>query len=102
MIILQLSHSLALISSCTDQREAISEKHFQVQDSAFCSHKKPCKENYPNCTKHFQARQLSKKDCRGYIITYIGVRVGDVSRRLAREVKAGEVALLTLDLLILL
>jgi hypothetical protein len=36
----------------------------------------------------------------GKIITYI--RVGDVSQRLAHEVKASEVALLPLNLLILL
>jgi hypothetical protein len=43
-----------------------------------------------------------KKTLEEYIITYIGVRVRDVSRRLAHEAKVGEVALLALDLLILL
>jgi hypothetical protein len=38
----------------------------------------------------------------GYVITYIGVGVGDVSQRLTHEAKAGEVTLLALDLLILL
>jgi hypothetical protein len=51
MIIVHFSHGVALISSCTDR--AISEKHFQVQDSAFCSHEKPCKATFPDCTKHF-------------------------------------------------
>jgi hypothetical protein len=45
---------------------------------------------------------LKKKTLEEYIITYIGVRVRDVSRRLAHEAKVGEVALLALDLLILL
>jgi hypothetical protein len=40
-----------------------------------------------------------RKIVEGYIITYIGVR--DVSRRLAHDAKAGEVALIALDLLIL-
>jgi hypothetical protein len=40
-----------------------------------------------------------RKIVEGYIITYIGV--GDVSRRLAHDTKAGEVALIALDLLIL-
>jgi hypothetical protein len=38
MIILQLPHDLALISSCIDRREAISEKNFPTQDSTFCSY----------------------------------------------------------------
>jgi hypothetical protein len=38
----------------------------------------------------------------GWIITYIRVRVGDVSWRLAHEAKAGEVVCLVLRLLILL
>jgi hypothetical protein len=38
----------------------------------------------------------------GQIITYIRVRVSDVSRRLAHEANSGEVTLLALDLLILL
>jgi hypothetical protein len=42
----------------------------------------------------------SKKTIGGSIITYIRVR--DVSRRLAHKAKAGEVAWLALDLLILL
>jgi hypothetical protein len=42
------------------------------------------------------------KTLSGWIITYIGVRVGDVSRRLANEAKAGEVGCLALGLLILL
>jgi hypothetical protein len=44
------------------------------------------------------------KTLRGYVITYIrvGVGVGDISQKLTHEVKAGEVVLLALDLLILL
>jgi hypothetical protein len=42
------------------------------------------------------------KTLMGYIITYIRVRVRDISRRLAHETKAGKVTLLVLDLLILL
>jgi hypothetical protein len=61
MIILQLSHSLALISSCTNLREAISEKHSQAQDSTSCSHEKPYKAIYPDCIWHSQARRFSKK-----------------------------------------
>jgi hypothetical protein len=41
-----------------------------------------------------------KKTIKGYIITYIRVRVGDVSRRFAHELKVGEVVWLALDLLI--
>jgi F0F1-type ATP synthase epsilon subunit len=41
-------------------------------------------------------------DSQRKIITYIGVRVEDVSRRFAHEAKAGEVIWLALDLLILL
>jgi hypothetical protein len=37
-----------------------------------------------------------------WIITYIGVKVGDMSRRLAHEAKAGEVTCIVLGLLILL
>jgi hypothetical protein len=43
-----------------------------------------------------------RKTIGGYIITYIRVRVGDVSRRHAHEAKVGEVTLLVVDLLILL
>jgi hypothetical protein len=43
-----------------------------------------------------------RKTLGGWIITYIRVRVGDVSWRLAHEAKAGEVACLALGLLILL
>jgi hypothetical protein len=43
-----------------------------------------------------------RKTLRGWIITYIRVGVRDVSRRLAHEAKAGEVACLALGLLILL
>jgi hypothetical protein len=43
-----------------------------------------------------------RKTLRGWIITYTRVGVGDVSRRLAHEAKAGEVACLALGLLILL
>jgi hypothetical protein len=43
-----------------------------------------------------------RKTLGGYIVTYIGVRVRDVSWRLTHEAKSGEVAWLTLDLLILL
>jgi hypothetical protein len=43
-----------------------------------------------------------RKTLGGWIITYIGVKVGDVLRRLAHEAKAGEVACLALGLLILL
>jgi hypothetical protein len=42
------------------------------------------------------------KTLREWIITYIGVRVGDVSQRLALEAKAGEVVCLVLALLNLL
>jgi hypothetical protein len=43
-----------------------------------------------------------RKTLEGWIITYIGVRVGDVSWRFAHEAKSGEVTCLTLGLLILL
>jgi hypothetical protein len=39
MIIYQFLHGLALISSYTDQREAISEMSFQAPDSTFYSQK---------------------------------------------------------------
>jgi Flp pilus assembly CpaE family ATPase len=65
MIILQLSHGLTLISLFTDQREAISEKHFQPQDSASCSHKKSYKATCLGCKGHSQAQQLAKKDSWG-------------------------------------
>jgi hypothetical protein len=43
-----------------------------------------------------------RKTLREWIITYIRVKVGDMSRRLAYEAKASEVVWLALDLLILL
>jgi hypothetical protein len=46
--------------------------------------------------------ESQRKTLEGWIITYIGVRVKDVSRRLAHEAKVGEVACLALVLLILL
>jgi hypothetical protein len=50
----------------------------------------------------FKLSDSQGKTLEGYIITYIGVGVRDVSQRLAHEAKAGEVGLLVLDLLILL
>jgi hypothetical protein len=48
----------------------------------------------------FSSSMTQKKTIKGYIITYIRVRVGDVSKRFAHELKVGEVAWLALDLLI--
>jgi hypothetical protein len=83
------------------EEKQFQKKHFQAQDSTSCFDEKPCKAICLGCKGHSQARRLSKKDSR-YIITYIGVKVRDVSRKLAHESKAGEVAMLALDLLILL
>jgi hypothetical protein len=38
------------------------QKSFSIQDSTFCSHRKPCKATYLGYTKHSQARQPCKKD----------------------------------------
>jgi hypothetical protein len=50
----------------------------------------------------FKFGNSQRKILGGWIITYIRIRVGDVSRRFAHEAKAGEVACLVLGLLILL
>jgi hypothetical protein len=50
----------------------------------------------------FKLDDSQRKTLRGWIITYIRVKVTDVSWRLAHEAKAGEVTWLALDLLILL
>jgi hypothetical protein len=50
----------------------------------------------------FKFGDSQRKALKGWVITYIGVRVKDVSRRLAHEAKAGEVAYLALGPLILL
>jgi hypothetical protein len=50
----------------------------------------------------FKFDDSQRKTLRGWIITYIGVIVRDVSRSFSHEVKAGEVARLALGPLILL
>jgi hypothetical protein len=102
-IILQLSHGLALISSCTDRREAISEKStFKFKIQLLILMKKLAKQLFLVAQSIFKLSDSQGKTLEGYIITYIGVGVRDVSQRLAHEAKAGEVGLLVLDLLILL
>jgi hypothetical protein len=83
MIIVHLSHGLALISSCTDRREAISEKELVLDAKSI-----------------FMFGDSQRKTLRRWVITYIGVRVGDVPWWLAHEVKVGEVAHLALGPLI--
>jgi hypothetical protein len=50
----------------------------------------------------FKFDDSQRKTIGGWVITYIRVRVRDVSRRLAHETKAGEVVCLALESLILL
>jgi hypothetical protein len=50
----------------------------------------------------FKFSDSQKKTLRGWVITYIGVRVRDVSRWLIHKAKAGKVTCLTLGPLILL
>jgi hypothetical protein len=100
MIIVQLSHALALISSCTDRREAISEEALSKFKIGFLFSRKNLQSKLSWLQRALDDSQ--RKTLRGWIITYIGVRVGDVSWRLAHEAKAGEVTWLALVLLIIL
>jgi hypothetical protein len=103
MIILQLSHGLTLISSCTDQREAISEKStFKLKIQFLVLTKNLARQIVLVAQRTLKVGDSQGKNLGGYIITYIRAGVEDVSRRLAHEEKADEVTWLALDLLILL
>jgi hypothetical protein len=78
------------------------KKHFQAQHLTFCFYEKSWKQLIliPKCI--LKLDDSKGKTLGGWIITYIRVRVRDVSWRLAHEAKAGEVVCLVLGLLILL
>jgi hypothetical protein len=103
MIILQLSHDLALISSCTDRRVAISEETLSSSRFNFLFSQKNLVKQLVLIEKDIlKFNDSQRKTLEGWIITYIRVGIRDVSRRLAHEVKSSEVACLVLGLLILL
>jgi hypothetical protein len=88
-----------------DQREAILEKRtFNFKIKLLVLKKNLAKQLVLVTKGILKLNDSQRKTIRRYIITYIrvGVRVRDVSQRLAHEAKAGEVTLLVLDLLILL
>jgi hypothetical protein len=84
------------------EKKQFQKKHFQDQDSAFCSHEKNAKQLTLIAQSIFKLDDSERKTLRGYIVTYIGVGVEDMSQRLAHETNASEVTWLALDLLILL
>jgi hypothetical protein len=103
MIILQLSHGLTLISSCMDQREAILEKNtFKLKIQLLVLTKNLVNQLVLVAKGILKLSDSQRKTLGGWIITYIRVRVRDVSRRLAHEAKAGEVTFFELGILILL
>jgi hypothetical protein len=88
-----------------DRREAILEKRtFNFKIKLLVLKKNLAKQLVLVTKGILKLNDSQRKTIRRYIITYIrvGVRVRDVSQRLAHEAKAGEVTLLVLDLLILL
>jgi hypothetical protein len=103
MIIVHLSHGLALISSCADRREAISEKELSSSRFNFLFSWKTLPSNLSWLQRaFFKFGDSQRKTLGGWIITYIRVRLRDVPWRLAHEAKAGEVARLALGPLIIL
>jgi hypothetical protein len=103
MIIVHLSHGLALISSCADQREAILEKRtHKLKIQLFVLAKNLTKQLVLVAKSIFKFGDSQRKTLGGWVITYIGVGVRDVPRWLAHEAKASEVACLALGPLILL
>jgi hypothetical protein len=94
---------LALISSCVDRREAISEKRtLKLKIQLFVLVKNLIKQLDLVAKTIFKFDDSQRKTLGRWVITYIGVEVEDVPRRLAHEAKAGEVARLALGPLILL
>jgi hypothetical protein len=103
MIIVHLSHGLTLISSYADQREAISEKRtLKLKIQLFVLMKKLTKQLVLIAKSIFKFDDLQRKTLGGWVITYIGVGVRDVSQWLTHEAKADEVVCLALGPLILL
>jgi hypothetical protein len=103
MIIVQFLYSLALISSCADQRLVISEKELLSSRFNFFVFTKDFTKQLVLVVKSiFKFSGSQRKTLGGCVITYIRVRVGDVSQNFAHEAKAGEVVCLVLGLLILL
>jgi hypothetical protein len=101
MIIVHLSYGLTLISSCTNWREAISEKRtLKLKIPPFVLTKIFAKQLVLVVKSIFKFNDSRRKTLGGWIITYI--RVGDVPRWLTHETKASEVARLALGPFILL
>jgi hypothetical protein len=94
MVMLQFSHGLALISSCKDQREAISEKALSCSRLSFLISRKSLQRNL-SCKGHSQVQRFSRNHSRA-IDHHLHC---SQSQRLAHEAKA-EVTFLALQLLI--
>jgi hypothetical protein len=91
-------------------RAQIEEKQFQKKNTLkfkiqlFVLMKNIAKQLILIAQSIFKLDDSQRKTLKGYIITYIRVRVRvrDISQKLTPEAKASEVVLLPLDLLILL
>jgi hypothetical protein len=86
-----------------DWREVISEKRtLKLKIQLLIFTEDLTKQLVLFAKSNFKFNDSQRKTLGGWVITYIEVGVGDVSRRLAHEAKAGEVACLALGSLILL
>jgi hypothetical protein len=84
------------------KRTNLRKRIFQLKIQHFVLTKNLAKQFVLVAKGIVKLNDFERKTIGGWIITYIRVRVRDVSRRHAHEAKVGEVTLLVLDLLILL
>jgi hypothetical protein len=84
------------------KRSNFRKSTFKIKIQPFVLTKKNAKQLTLIAQSIFKLDDSERKTLGGYIVTYIGVGVEDMSQRLAHETNASEVTWLALDLLILL
>jgi hypothetical protein len=102
MIMVHLSHGLALIIVHGSKRSNLRKRTLKLKIQPFVLTKNLAKQFVLVAKCILKLADSRRKTLGRWIITYIRVRVGDVPRRLAHEAKAGKVARLVLGPLILL